>query len=584
MKIRIKKTKQIKEMSGVSAVAGYAGPLKKKELQEDGEIAANTYGASRSVGNKNIRKPYYDEEEPVHDDQKTLDGMKERAAHQGNRAVVPEENRAINPQGKLLGEEEEDLDESMMVVLATATEPEAGSGHTAWDGESDIGDWDFHAVKKRRAQRTLNRAYYPEMSHEEMFAHINESSSFDDMDSVDREFFANATGSIEADPLANLNDADAAKRALEDKGYVVEDELGKGMWGTVYKGKNSFKQPCAIKVVTGEGAARELSNYQLIGAARATNELIAKHFPNVMEAWAPRDGIAIIAMEILQPLSDAQATFIPDASYLAGKNKAHRLAVAAASYSGMRDMSQRFTHYIQNNIQEVSAMFDSEVYRFAMDYNNEWRGKITPERLEDAKTEVSPDSLLQIMQIGSSAPRMSQQYFENRKSSMQRVLGSGSDAVHFMEILQQEAPNALGANAALAEIAFRIMLVGLMAQLNKDEIDAAIRSFAKSFLELARQFTQMPMGYEVPDINEPQRTHERWFLTSKGLHSAIKALYDQTGLIAKDLHDNNVMARPNGDVVIVDVGLFRQDSGWQLKGQMQEMLRIRKKMLRNLRK
>ena len=579
MKIRIKKTKQIKEMAGVSAVAGYAGPLKKKELQEDGEgQGAHTDGATRSIGNKNIRKPYYDEEEPIHDDEKIKLGAEERNDHGEFH------DRARNPR-PTLHSFEEDLDESMMTLLATATEPEAGSGHTAFDGESDIGDWDFHAVKKRRAQRTLNRAYYPEMSHEEMFAHINESSSFDDMDSVDREFFANATGSIEADPLANLNDADAAKRALEDKGYVVEDELGKGMWGTVYKGKNSFKQPCAIKVVTGEGAARELNNYQLIGAARATNKLIAKHFPNVMEAWAPRDGIAVIAMEILQPLSDAQATFIPDASYLAGKNKAHRLAVAAASYSGMRDMSQRFTHYIQNNIQEVSAMFDSEVYRFAMDYNNEWRGKITPEKLEDAKTEVSPDSLLQIMQIGSSAPRMSQQYFENRKSSMQRVLGSGSDAVHFMEILQQEAPNALGANAALAEISFRIMLVGLMAQLNKDEIDAAIRSFfTKSFLELARQFTQMPMGYEVPDINEPQRTHERWFLTSKGLHSAIKALYDQTGLIAKDLHDNNVMARPNGDVVIVDVGLFRRDSGWQPKGQMQEMLKIRKKMLRNLRK
>ena len=443
-----------------------------------------------------------------------------------------------------------------------------GNGHISLDGAEEV----FAGAKERNAaNKNPNKS-------------ITEASSFDDMDSIDRDFFANAENSIEADPLAGLNDKEAAKKSLEDKGYVVGEELGQGMWGTVYKGKNSFKQPCAIKVVFGHGADRELSNYKTISAAREADELIAKHFPNVFEAWSPRDDIAVIAMELLEPLSAAQATFIPDASYLAGKNKAHRLAVAAASYSGMRDMSQRFTHYIQNNIQEVSAMFDSEVYKFAMNYYNSWRGKITPEKLEDAKAEVSPDSLLQIMQIGSSAPRMSQQYFENRKASMQRVLGDGSDAVHFMEILQQEAPNALGANAALAEIAFRIMLVGLMAQLNKSEIDAAIRSFAKSFLELARQFTQIPMGYEVPDINEPQKTHERWFLTSRGLHSAIKALYDQTGLLAKDLHDNNVMARPNGDVVIVDVGLFRQDSGWQPKGQMQEMKRFRKKMLQNLQK
>ena len=163
MKIRIKKTKQIDEISAMGgagaiggSIEGHAAPLrKKKKLEEDGPIAANTYGAGRSMTSK--------------DDEDTFDGMVARNDHNDNP------NKAIDPQGKLLGEEEEELDESMMTLLATATEPEAGSGHTAWDGESDIGDWDFKDVKKRRAQRTLNRAYYPEMSHEEMFAHIDEN-------------------------------------------------------------------------------------------------------------------------------------------------------------------------------------------------------------------------------------------------------------------------------------------------------------------------------------------------------------------------------------------------------------------------
>jgi len=554
MKIRIKKTKQIDEISAVTSVGamGYAG--KKEELTEDGEgQGAATFGST----------PPKDADE--------LKGLKQRARRQGNRAVCP--------QGQLLGEE--DLDESMTPPVGHGIR---GFSFAQMDDEPDPYAWEKSL--ERSFEVKGDRARYPEgdiLARNAKYD-LNESTSFDDMDSIDREFFANASDSIEVDQLANLNDADAAKKSLQDKGYVVEEELGRGMWGVVYKGRNPFKQPCAIKIVTGDGAARELSNYQTIGAARATNELIAKHFPNVMEAWSPRDGVAVVAMEMLQPLSDAQATFIPDASYLAGKNKAHKLALAADSYSGMRDMSQRFTHYIQNNIQEVSAMFDARAYNLVLDYRNEWRGKITPEKMEDAKAEVSPESLLQIMQIGSSAPRMSQQYFENRKSSMTRILGAGSDAVHFMEILQQEAPNALGANAALAEIAFRIMLVGLMAGATENEIDTEIRFFAKRFLELARQFTQMPLGYEVPSINMPQRGHERLFLTSKGLHSAIKALYDQTGLIAKDLHDNNVMARPNGDVVIVDVGLFRPDSGWVKKNNLQEMLRIRKKMLRNLQK
>lgn len=563
MKIRIKKTKQIKEMSAMGAGAVHVSPGKPDELNEDGEgQGAATFGST----------PPKDFDE--------LEGLKQRARHQGNRAVCP--------QGKLPGEE--DLDESMMTLLATATEPEAGSGHTPFDGESDVGDWDFDAVKRRRAQRTLNRAFYPKMTHHEMTAHLNESSSFDDMDSIDREFFADrptigTNGSISNKPSTAVGDPlDLAKETLEKKGYVLQQELGQGMNGTVYKAKNNLNQDCAVKIVIGDQAQRELNNYQTIGAARSANELIAKHFPVVFDAWSPTNNIAVIAMEMLQPLNAAQATFIPDASFLAGKNKPHKLAVASDSYMGMRDMSQRFTHYIQNNIQEVSAMFDAGVRNLIMDYNNDWRGKLSSEKFQSAKSEVSPESLLQIMKIAAQAPQMSQQYFENRKASMTRVLGAGSDAIHFMEILQQEAPNALGANAALAEIAFRIMLVGLMAQMNPDEIDAEIRGFAKSFLQTARQFTQMPMGYEVPTINMPQRSHERRFLTSKGLHSAIKALYDQTGLIAKDLHDSNVMARPNGDVVIVDVGLFRPDSGWSPSNNLQEMLRIRKKMLRNLRK
>ncbi len=126
MKIRIKKTKQIKEMSGVGAVAGYAGGFKKKEeLQEDGEFAAVTIGASRSIGNKNIREPYYDEEEPIHDDEKIKLGAEERNDHGEFH------DRARNPR-PTLHSFEEDLDESMMTLLATASEPEPGSGHTAW--------------------------------------------------------------------------------------------------------------------------------------------------------------------------------------------------------------------------------------------------------------------------------------------------------------------------------------------------------------------------------------------------------------------------------------------------------------------
>jgi hypothetical protein len=44
------------------------------------------------------------------------------------------------------------------------------------------------------------------------------------------------------------------------------------------------------------------------------------------------------------------------------------------------------------------------------------------------------------------------------------------------------------------------------------------------------------------------------------------------------------MSRPNGDVVIVDVGLFNLNPKWSKKNDLQEMKRFRKKMLQNLQK
>jgi hypothetical protein len=159
MKIRIKKIKNIKEMSamGAGVVAGGAAPfIQKKKLDEDGPIAANTYGGS--MKDRHLQSK---------DDQDTFDGQKERNAHN------PNPNRAIDPQGKLLGEEEELEEGSMMGTVGTASEPDNGTYHEYGTGH-DVGDWEYRDVMIRRAKRKLNRAYAPFISHQEMTAHINE--------------------------------------------------------------------------------------------------------------------------------------------------------------------------------------------------------------------------------------------------------------------------------------------------------------------------------------------------------------------------------------------------------------------------
>lgn len=582
MKIKIKKKKSLEEMSGVGAVGGYAGgfiPKEKEKLEEIGQSGV-TFGAGRSINTKDPNDLHNDA--PL-DDEKTFDGMVDRNEHN------PHPNKAIDPQGKLLGEEEELEEGSMMGTVGTASEPDNGTYHEYGVGH-DVGDWEYRDVMIARAKRKLNRAYAPFMTHNEMTAHINEGSSFDDMDSVDREFFADrptigTDGSISKTPSSSVGDpVDVAKQSLEEKGYSVEKELGKGMNGTVYLASNSLKSKCAVKIVIGDAAEREMINYQTISNARSTNALIEKHFPKVFEAWSPIKDVAIIVMEVLTPLSDAQASFVPDASFLHGKNKPWRLAAAGDVYSGMRDMSKRFTHYIQNNIQYVASRMEYFAHQLTNDWDGEYMGDMSVEKMASLAADVSPDELLGTMQMLEANPALGKRFIANRKAAFAKNLGAGSSAVHLIEILEEESPESLGANAVFIQIAFKIMVAGLTAKQKPDRIDGAISDYAKTALGSARRFTQIPMAYNQPELKRTGSSHEREFLTSRGLHAAIVALHRQTGLMAKDLHDQNIMANAAGDLVIVDVGLFKLDNTWKPSGNLQEMLKIRKKMLRNLQK
>ena len=556
--MKIKVVKKLKEMSSAGAVAGYSGPVgDKDELMEDGEIAANTYGSI-----------------PPRDDEKTFDGQKERARHQGNRAVAP--------QGKLL--EDEEIEESMMATVGTA-----GFGYQFAQPDDEPNDITHPHVKRRRAQRTLNRALDPTMDITKERAKLDEASFSSDsyLDSVDRERFADKTKNlVQNTPTIPkiTNPQEEADKTIKEKGYVIKKELGRGLNGVVYLAENKFKSLCAIKIVIGDAASREEENYRIINSARGNNRLIEMHFPLVFESWMVGNNAAVIVMETLEPLTDEQASFIPDASFLAAKNKPYRLAAAGDSYDGMRDASKRFTLYFQNKVDEVSRNFDFFLNQLARDWSGDLLGKLTPEMISDIKQSVSPEELNKLGVLADSSPHSIKKFINNRKKTFEKKLGSSSSAIHFIEILEKDAPQSLGANAAFIEIAFRLMIVGLNAGQTTRLIDSTIGDYARRQLNSARMYTQIPLKYSPLEMGRSDSVHERDFTTSKGLHAAIKALYNETGLMAVDLHDQNVMARKDGTLVIVDVGLFKKDSNWSAAKNLQEKRIFRKKMLRNLRK
>lgn len=357
--------------------------------------------------------------------------------------------------------------------------------------------------------------------------------------------------------------SEGLRMALKDKGYEVLKELGGGMMGQVFLAKDGSDKEHAAKIIYNrdEDAQREMRNYDTISKARSKDPLIAKHFPAVTEIFqadsAAGDKLSVIIMEVLQPLTDDQAAFIPDAAFLLGRDKPWRLASADEFFDGPRDSSRRMQLYVQNNLKELSQKFEIHAPGLVKDYRGAWLDGISKEKFYKMADSVSEDKLLDIMKLGDSAPKMTDRFIKNRINAFKEKLGAGSSAAYLGDILQKDFPNANGASAAIIQVAFKIMLAGLATNTDISRIDRQIEDFAKVVLANARKTTQVPMGYKEKDVQAGGKQREKEYTTNKGLHSAIQALHKETGLLAKDLHDQNVMARSNGDLVIVDVGLFR---------------------------
>ncbi len=79
--------------------------------------------------------------------------------------------------------------------------------------------------------------------------------------------------------------------------------------------------------------------------------------------------------------------------------------------------------------------------------------------------------------------------------------------------------------------------------------------------------------YESGRKKEPKQPGKQ-----EGVEAGILDRDNKTGLYARDLHWNNCLSRPSGELVVVDLGLFKM--GRELK-KMKESRKYRIKLLTN---
>ena len=151
------------------------------------------------------------------------------------------------------------------------------------------------------------------------------------------------------------------------------------------------------------------------------------------------------------------------------------------------------------------------------------------------------------------------------KMALRQVMSanSGFDMANYYYIMADEVADAPEAEVILLDLMITLVKLGKIVidrddsqeGVVKSKVRSAIRDVATTFINGYRRSTGIEIGYNKYTIG---KSGER--AAGRDLVTAINLLHQKTGLLAKDMHDQNVMKREGGgDIVIVDLGLFRPD-------------------------
>ena len=330
----------------------------------------------------------------------------------------------------------------------------------------------------------------------------------------------------------------------------VGKQLGEGQYGKVYYGVSDEYGPVAIKMLsrgmpgTRHGASfnRELRNYQKVNDARSKSPYIAKHFPEVYytdDKTVPEFGF--IVMEILDVLEGYQYETI--SNLFGGFNTALAPYEDEKEASGtFRSRANRLYTLFKNKESQKSIIEDADaafygIENIVLPVIKEFFSYLDG-YVSSVKDNNESMQMLSFMPLSQKAEEYLTKYSD------------GSEKTMF-----QDAPWLL-----------TLIVKQLSALLDHDPTEALFlqhhESLIRYWVEYIRKSSPIglkdrdPRAYSPEDEGAPD---EQWqaFKEASSIKKAIGDLKQLAGIQVKDVHDKNVMVRPQtGDLVIMDLGLF----------------------------
>lgn len=331
----------------------------------------------------------------------------------------------------------------------------------------------------------------------------------------------------------------------------IGKKLGEGRYGLVVEGISDEYGPVAIKILDSSdyNTQREAENYKTINDARSKSPNIKKHFPEVyfIDENSHPD-ITLIIMEILTVEQGLQHEMI--SMLFGGLNTALRPSedekeVAADYDSTFRSRENRYYMMFKDKDSQDSII--QQFYNYMRPELDFLQATIKnfftylDSYVSNKEYSEKALQLLNIFPLSDTALT----YINNWKTGKTKEMF-------------QDAPWMLTFIIEQLDALFQHENKMLFAQYHENIIAYWIEWFRKnSPIGLKDGSGDRWSGWE----DKGPEYDEQWevFKEIESIKKAISDLKNITGLGAYDMHDKNVMIRPQtGDIVIVDLGLFQK--------------------------
>jgi len=352
-----------------------------------------------------------------------------------------------------------------------------------------------------------------------------------------------------------------ALKAIRDAGYSIIGFLGGGQFGKVFKVENPRdSKQYALKVVmsTPYAVSRELRNYEEVQKARQQSEVLAKHFPETFASWQ-QDGFGFIVMELLEPVRYADESMVPDRTHIASTENPMDV------WDPEDDTDVEGRKHYRDQSKKAAVWYDTEFLPSLRGSSIEIENHALS-GLQNV-TAINTDEML--MEVSPAALRGLKAQFERGQEGFQDELDFSlgfflsneanlPNSHRLLRIVAAETSEAPYVPVALAKIGNAILNIrGQSLQqsglpVNNADLDRTVFKFLLKYVKGYRQTSTMRIGYDTKGQSVEQNS------IKSSWDTIAKELFDVAGLAARDIHYGNILQRPSGDLVIVDLGLFRK--------------------------